>query len=1048
MKPREIILQQCLVISDADPLTKQPNAILSTHLIFALARYVGTKFAEFGYIFVALIFLLLASTAQAQSVTALTCSPSTIGGGTGSPATCTVTLGSAAPAGGTVVTLTSSLTELVASVPTITIPAGQTLMNFSVGTNPHYRRYSLLPFTATITATANATSQSATLNITAQQRPADFITAEPAGSTQPLGLLCGGINIAGEMGILYECSVPDVGFGLCVFRQECLLGCRMNGSNSFCATTGPNPIAVSRNRITSGDHVLSTVVLEAPAVTAPPSTSGNPLTNFSSNAGIPPTNGGLIFPPGASSVGFTVGTSYVPTIEFVNVAGYWIVGNTNARAGNAWIAMVPPNPPPSQPIPTPIAFKITGINPATGGQSSGATIYLSGASPGGGPTITLTSSHPAIASVPASVTKPAGETFFGIDVPITTQPPAENTNVTITSTDGRHSFGATLMVLAPGPAPVLAGVSVNPSSVVGGNTSIGTVTLSAAQSGVTVVTLDEPFPATVAQHPTSVSVPAGQTSANFTITTAPRTEADGTFNLNIYARLSGSPTRQTLLLITPSAAPTATLATLSLSPSGVVGGNPSTGTVTLSAAAPSGGAAVTLTSSNEVQANFTVSPLIVPAGATSATFTVNTRSTITATTTATISGTFNGTTRSATLTVSPPPPPPPGIALSSFSVSPSSVAGGTSSIGTVRLSAAAPAGGVLVSLGSQLPGSASVPTSVTVAAGATSANFTITTFNVSATAVSLTAHLGDVILYATLTVNSPTSSQLNTLTLNPTSVVGGNSSIGTASLSATRPESVTVRLSTGSAIATVPASVTIPANSLSASFNIATTSVAASTPVVITAVPGPITQNTQTAVLTVTPPVAATLSAISVNPTSVVGSNTSTGTVTLSAAAPSGGAVISLSDNSTAATVPASVTMAAGATSATFTITTSTVTASTSATLSAVYGGTTRTATLTVTAVSGTLPAPTLLSPANDTRFSRGTAITLDWSDVSGAASYTVEIDNSSTIAAPLTATQTVTASQMTINTLPAQKMWWRVRANSTAGVAGAWSTVRRFEVR
>ena len=897
---------------------------------------------------VALSLCLFFSTAQAQSVTGLTCSPSTIGGGTGSPATCTVTLGSAAPTGGTTVTLTSSLTELAASVPTITIPAGQTVVNFSVGTNPHYRRYSLLPFTATITATANSTSQNAIINVTAQQRPADFTTAEPAGSTQPLGVLCGGINIAGEMGILYECSVPNVGFGTCVFRQECTLGCRMNGSSSFCATTGPNPIAVSRNRITSGDHVPSTVILEAPAVVAPPTTSGNPLINFSSNAGIPPTNGGLIFPAGASSVGFTVGTSYVPTIDFVNVAGYWIIGNDNARAGNTWIAMVPPNPPPTQPIPTPIAFKITGINPAIGGQSSSATIYLSGVSPGGGPTITLTSSHPAIASVPSSITKPVGETFFGIDVPITTQPPAANTNVTITATDGRYSFSVVLMVLAPGPSPVLAGVSVSPSSVVGGNSATGTVTLSAAQSSITVVALSTPAPSTVASIPTSVSVPAGQTSANFTITTAARTETDGTFNMNVFADFAGTG-RQALLLITASAPPAATVSSVTLNPSSVVGGNTSTGTVTLSAAAPSGGAAVTLSSSNEVQAILSVNPLIVPAGATSATFTVGTRSTITATTTATISAAFNGTTRSATLTVSPPPPPPAGVVLSSFTVSPGSVTGGTSATGTVTLSAAAPAGGVLVSLGSQLPGSASVPTSVTVAAGATSASFTVTTFNVSATTVQLNAVLGNVTLFAQITINSPTSSVLNAVTVSPTSVIGGNSATGTVTLAAATPEV----------------------------------------------------------------------------------------------------AVISLSDNSSAITVPTSVTIPIGASSVNFAVTTSAVTVSTAAIITATYGPNVQTATLTVNPAStGTLPAPTLVSPANDTRFSAGAAITLDWSNVTGAASYTIEIDNSSTIAAPLTTTQTVTASQTTISTLPRQKMWWRVRANATSGAAGTWSAVRRFEVK
>ncbi len=71
--------------------------------------------------------------------------------------------------------------------------------------------------------------------------------------------------------------------------------------------------------------------------------------------------------------------------------------------------------------------------------------------------------------------------------------------------------------------------------------------------------------------------------------------------------------------------------------------------------------------------------------------------------------------------------------------------------------------------------------------------------------------------------------------------------------------------------------------------------------------------------------------------------------MTLTAAAPSGGFVVTLSDNSSAASAPASVTVAQGATSATFAIATTTVTASTPVTITATAGSVTRTATLTVT---------------------------------------------------------------------------------------------------
>jgi Subtilase family len=95
-------------------------------------------------------------------------------------------------------------------------------------------------------------------------------------------------------------------------------------------------------------------------------------------------------------------------------------------------------------------------------------------------------------------------------------------------------------------------------------------------------------------------------------------------------------------------------------------------------------------------------------------------------------------------------------------------------------------------------------------------------------------------------------------------------------------------------------------------------------------------------------PGSVTLSSITLNPASVTGGTSSTGTVTLSGAAPSGGIAVSLSSNASAATVPPGVTVAYGATTGTFTVNTSAVTTPTSATITASYSGTTKTAALTV----------------------------------------------------------------------------------------------------
>jgi hypothetical protein len=155
-----------------------------------------------------------------------------------------------------------------------------------------------------------------------------------------------------------------------------------------------------------------------------------------------------------------------------------------------------------------------------------------------------------------------------------------------------------------------------------------------------------------------------------------------------------------------------------------------------------------------------------------------------------------------------------------------------------------------------------------------------------------------------------------------------------------------------------------------------------------------------------------------------------------------------------AASVPASVTVPAGSTSANFTITTF-PSQGTTVQLAATLGSTTLFASLGVTAApsspppsSSPLPAPSQLSPAADATFSPGQAITFDWSDVAGAASYTIQIDDTQTFTAPLTVDQATTVSQFTTSTLPTVRMWWRVRANDSSGAAGTWSSSRRFEVK
>src|SRR5436853_455355 len=160
---------------------------------------------------------------------------------------------------------------------------------------------------------------------------------------------------------------------------------------------------------------------------------------------------------------------------------------------------------------------------------------------------------------------------------------------------------------------------------------------------------------------------------------------------------------------------------LTLNPTSVVGGvQSSTGTVTLSGPAPAGGAQVMLSSSNGAAS--VSSSVTVPAGSSSANFTIST-SARSEERRVGKEGTYGCASTSASIKVMPPPlPTVPTLPLFRRGL----FGGVQSSTGTVTLSGPAPAGGAQVMLSSS-NGAASVSSSVTVPAGSSSANFTIST---------------------------------------------------------------------------------------------------------------------------------------------------------------------------------------------------------------------------------------------------------------------------------------------------------------------------------
>ncbi len=454
-------------------------------------------------------------------------------------------------------------------------------------------------------------------------------------------------------------------------------------------------------------------------------------------------------------------------------------------------------------------------------KSAVATIKLSVAAPAGGVTVMLSSDTPAV-TIAQSVKFNAGATT--INVPVQTGAVTSDTSAVITASIGGTEAYGTLTVLVPFPKTL----TVAPNVITGGNSAVGTISLqSHAPAGGQVVTLTSMHPDVTV--PASVTVPAGALTATFSLSTE---IASRDYSAAIYAEADGAGVGTTVLVkrVTPKS--------VTFSPATVPGGNASVGTVTLNVAAPAGGAVIQLKSTSAlvtVPATVTVAE-----GQTTATFDISTAVTP-RTIRANIQATAAGVRVAGVLIVS-------GVNVTSVTLAPNSVLGGTSTTGTVNLNTNAPTGGLTVQLYTTTA-NASVPVSVTVPAGQKTATFTVTTVPVSANVLTQVVgkYLG-VAKPATLTVQA---AAVSTVTLNPTSVKGGTNSTLTIKLTGLAgPSGLVVTLTSSNVnAAIVPATVTVPAGTDTVDVVVTTKVVTANTTSTLTAKTA---AGSKTVVLTVT----------------------------------------------------------------------------------------------------------------------------------------------------------------------------------------------------
>jgi hypothetical protein len=562
------------------------------------------------------------------------------------------------------------------------------------------------------------------------------------------------------------------------------------------------------------------------------------------------------------------------------------------------------------------------------GDTIAGTVTLTDPAPIGGAELTLNLNDGSAASfgpedqdpiTTIAVTIPSGATTAQFT--IFTRPVASNTNVQLRATY-QGSFKITQFVVVPW----LSQLALSPTSVVGGNQATGRITLAnPAPAGGADVTVSTDTPSLLSfPDGTTVNVPEGQTSAVFRIET--QGVGQPTFP-TVRASLLGVGKTQTLTLTQ------ANLQSLTLTPTRVAGGTTVTGRVTLD-----GKAGTPFDVNIQIDAGtdgYVISPRTITfqPGETFREFSIKTAFEATNTTRKITAvrpeqGSYTRQTATATLFID-------AVFLTGFTLSPTTIDGGQTAQGVVTISAPAPARGVVVNLKSSNSSVASVPSTVIVPAGASTVAFDITGETIAVDkSATITAIRGTARIERTINVNGVTF----TMEVDPTSVVGGKeNSTGFIRLSNPAPATgVTIKLrSTNTNVATVPATVTIGPGEDTVTFPITTKTVAGAKTVNIIATLG---SNVVSSELEVRAVGVASLE-FTRNPIS--GGESTTVVVTLEAAAPAGGAnvTISASNPDVFRVLPSSIHFDAGQMQVTFTVTTQRVSRDLTSTLTATFGG-------------------------------------------------------------------------------------------------------------
>lgn len=354
------------------------------------------------------------------------------------------------------------------------------------------------------------------------------------------------------------------------------------------------------------------------------------------------------------------------------------------------------------------------------GTSTLCTVSLTGVAPSGGVSVTVLSNSSVVTIVPGTVLIQAGQSSGGFSAAAGAT--STDLQVTLQATLSGSSVMYTLTVRTQQSRP--QSVSCIPPTVFSGNSSFCTVTMNNPVSAPDfTVQLSSNNQNVVV--PPLVSIPQGASTGSFTADVGAITAAGTAL---ISASANGVAKTATLSILPPGQV------SLSCAPSALVAPATASCTINLGSPASAPGVMVSLTSSsNRVTIPVSVN---IPTGVTTAIFSAKAAAAVTSSTPILITSSVGA---STTLTLLPTGSD---TAVTALSCTPQTLTGAGSATCQVTIAAAAPSGGLNVLLtasGSQV----SVPQSVQILQGVTSAQFNIgSTFIDRDETSTLTATLG------------------------------------------------------------------------------------------------------------------------------------------------------------------------------------------------------------------------------------------------------------------------------------------------------------------